>query len=110
MHDPLDLPDVSVAEATCGAFPWDWFLATLKKAQEVGITGTVHKTKWDKQFKDCFFQGANPLPKGSKWDEGYTEKAFLLFEAVGRSFRPRHQHKHAVCAYILKILEEGPGE
>lgn len=107
-YNPLNLPDeTSEAKACFGSYDTQWFDEMLKKAEDVGITGRNTNTKWEKYFDDMFFNG-KPITYHDSWDENYLNIALKQFEAVGSSFRPKHQDKKAVCAYMLKILEEGP--
>jgi hypothetical protein len=81
----------------------EWFNNTLKKAEKEGITGYPH-TKWEVRFSQFFYAGGE-IKRNKKLSGAFVNKGWRLFMAIARSFRPKHEHKTAVCAMILRSLE-----
>ena len=107
-NDPLNLPEeTNDLDIVFGRYDGKWFNEMLLKAKEVGITGRNSNTKWEKTFSDIIFDGGS-IPYHSDWEETYIKKALRQFKAVASSFSSKHEDKTAVCAYMLKILEDGP--
>ena len=106
--DPLNLPDeVLDVDIAFGGYDNQWFNDILKKAKDIGIDGCNSNTKWEKIFSSIFYNGGSFL-LNTRWEKEYTDKAVRQFRVVKNSYRPKHQEKTAVCAYMIKILEDGP--
>lgn len=104
--DPLNLPEeTNDLDIVFGRYDGKWFNEMLNKAEEAGITGRNSNTKWEKSLSNDESVSYHP-----GWDEAYLKRALRQFRSVARSFAPKHADKTAVCAYMLKILEDGPQE
>ena len=109
--DPLDLPDkVLYIDIAFGGYNDQWFNNILQKAKDIGITGYSSNTQWEKTFRLIFAEKKKSLLIHTDWNKEYTNKVLRQFRVVINSFRPKHEEKTAVCAYMIKILEDGPQE
>jgi len=57
-------------------------------------------TKWNRLFQDWFFAGLKTLNLTPK--PGINqEEALAHIRAIMKSWEPKHEHKEAICAYLL---------
>lgn len=100
----LEFPRVSDAQLNLGGYPEDWFKETLEKARAEGITGRG-RSKYEEKFNDMFYRDGH-LELNKSLDDDYLNRGVRLFDAIASSFKPKHEHKAAVCAMILRSIEE----
>lgn len=72
----------------------------LTEAQEEGL----EHGEWSRRFSDLFFSGGRLNP-GKNVPDDERLRLIRYFNACAGSFAPKHEHKTAVCAYILRTLE-----
>lgn len=94
-----EVPEVSDVDIAFPASLPD-FDRLLAEAQEEGL----EHGEWSRRFSDLFFSGGrlNPgknVPDEERW------RLIRYFKACAGSFAPKHEHKTAVCAYLLRTLE-----
>ena len=65
---------------------------------------------YNKLFNEIFFKGGRMPSLRSDITTEYRDNGFRYFMALAMSFTPRHEHKEAVCAYILSELVKEPVE
>lgn len=94
-----DFPEVTDVEIAFGYSCKDWFYDTLKEAEKENLHN------WEKRFSDLFFCGGS-LNLNKSIPEEKLRKGIRLFKAIAGSFEPKHEHKEAVCAMILREIEE----
>lgn len=102
-YKKLDFPEMSDIDISFGRFPKEWFSNALKRANNEGFTG-YSQTKWEKRFSSLFFRGGE-FHLDHSLDKQYLENGKRIFLAIAQSFYPKHEHKTAVCALILKNIE-----
>ena len=80
----------------------------LKEAKEKGFD--QDSNPYNKLFNTLFFKGGR-LPN-YKADVSMEDRknGLRYLRALMMSFKPRHEHKEAVCAYILSELVDEPVE
>ena len=92
-------PEISGADIAFGGYPADWFKATLEDAEEKGFGSNNCK-----RSAELFYNGGKVNVKDSL-DKKYAAKGLRTLKAVMGSFEPKHEHKMAVCEYIIDCLE-----
>jgi hypothetical protein len=90
---------VSAADVALGSYPQDWFKKTLSEAEAAGF-GSNNSAR----FSNLFFNGGK-LNLNRELDDEYISKGVSILKAVMGSFEPKHEHKSAVCEYILASIE-----
>lgn len=104
----LQFPDLEEIYVGFGKYPIEWFQKALEQAHTEGMTG-YNQTKWEKRVSLLFFKGGE-LRLNLSLDTDYLRKGKALFLAIAGSYRPKHEHKTAVCALILKNIEVDCGD
>lgn len=56
--------------------------------------------KWNSLFNSLFFRGAESLELTPKAGVD-KEKALKAIQSIMVSFKPKHEHKEAACAYLF---------
>ena len=90
-------------ETSNDRFPTEWFNKVLEKAKAEGLTG-YSNNEWENRFGMLFFKGGTLKPN-RKLDKDYTNRGIRLYNGIASSWSPKHEHKTAVCALILRSLE-----
>jgi len=78
------------------------FKRLLEEAHAEGF-GKYPSTEWENKFHELFFNGGQ-IPTNEKIDEAYKKKIVRYFKTLASSREPKHEHKVAVCAYLLRSL------
>jgi hypothetical protein len=94
-----EFPKISAADVAFGVYPKDWFAETLKEAEKKGF-GMNNSDR----AAQLFYNGGKVNVKDGL-DKEYVSKGLRALKAVIGSFEPPHQHKMAVCEYIIHCLE-----
>jgi hypothetical protein len=91
--------DVREAEIVFGAGKIDEMLPKYEEIPEE-FKGFNSTNKWVRLVTDMFFKGLKSIEMTPK--EGVDkEKAFKHIRAVMVSWRPKHEHKTAGCAFLF---------
>lgn len=105
LHE-FKFPTVSAADV---AFPtFDTIPELLKEAEERGFMRS--ENKYNRLFSKIFFRGADEkdILKYKTVPKEFEAAAWKYFNALARSYAPKHEHKEAVCAMLLSELVEIP--
>lgn len=92
-------PEISGADMAFGGYPQKWFKTVLKEAKEKGFG----MNNCDRSAK-LFYSGGS-VNVNKTLDKEYATKGLRALKAVVGSFEPKHEHKMAVCEYIIDCLE-----
>ena len=92
-------PEVSCADIAFGGYPQEWFSQTLKEAEEKGF-GVNNCDR----AAELFYNGGK-INYNEQRDKEYLDAGSRTLRAVLGSFEPKHEHKMAVCEYIIHSLE-----
>jgi hypothetical protein len=94
-----DFPEISDEDIAFGGYPRDWFSEILKEAEEkdFGMNNSDRAAQ-------LFYRGGKVNVKEGL-DKEYASKGLRALRAVLGSFEPLHEHKMAVCEYIIDNLE-----
>lgn len=85
------------------AFPtYDTDARLLEMAKEQGFDN--HKNPYNELVTNVFFQGCGGFVKKDDIPEEYTNKVYNYYRCLIRSWRPKHEHKTAVCAFLLSEI------
>lgn len=95
-----DFPEVSDADMAFGGYPGEWFKTILAEAKEKGFG--VNNCK---RAAELFYNGGN-VNVNRELDKDYIAHGLRALKAVLGSFEPKHEHKMAVCEYIIDCLEK----
>lgn len=92
-------PKISDADMAFGGYPADWFKTTLKDAEVKGFgPNNCDRTA------TLFYKGGS-LNLNKELDSDYITSGVRTLKAILCSFNPKHEHKMAVCEYILSNIE-----
>lgn len=97
-----EFPVTSNADLAFGGYDDEFFNKCLREARAEGMTG-YGDTEYEKKFSSLFFRGGS-IDVNCELDEEYLDSGLKCFKAIASSFKPKHEHKTMVCAYILKSL------
>ena len=87
------------------AFPtYDTDARLLDMAREYGFD--KRSNPYNELFTRVFFEGCGGFEKKQGIEEEYYKKVLLYFKCLARSFAPKHEHKTAVCAFLLSEIFE----
>ena len=87
------------------AFPtYDTDARLLEMAQEQGFANL--KNPYNELVSKIFFEGCGGLETKEGIPEEYFNKVFDYFKCLIRSWAPKHEHKMAVCAFLLSEIAE----
>jgi hypothetical protein len=89
------------------AFPtYDTDARLLEMAKELGFDN--RSNPYYQLVSNIFFQGCGGfVPKKELWiTDEYAARVFNYFDCLLRSWKPKHEHKTAVCAFLLSEIVE----
>lgn len=87
------------------AFPtYDTDARLLEMAQEQGFAN--HKNPYNELVSKVFFEGCGGFERKEGVPEDYLQKVLNYFRCLIRSYAPKHEHKMAVCAFLLSEIFE----
>lgn len=92
-------PEIDDASMAFGGYPEDWFRKILKDAESKGF----NMNNCDRAAQ-LFYNGGKVNIKDDA-DKEYVNAGLRMLHAVLGSFNPKHEHKMAVCEYIIDCLE-----
>lgn len=95
----IEIPEVDDIDIAFGGYDQEWFDKVLAEVpEEFKRHGG---TEWNEIVSYWFFNGLNDRVQFKAKKGVDAQKAFRAVSAVLGSFRPKHEHKEAVCAYLL---------
>lgn len=96
----LKIPEVDDVDIAFGGYPDEFFEQALQAAPEE-FHGFHAKTEWNEIISYWFFNGLNEKVEFYPKDGVDAKKALRIISAIMGSFKPKHEHKETVCAYLL---------
>lgn len=95
----IEIPEVDDVSIAFGGYDREWFQRAYDEApEEFKRHGG---TEWNEIISYWFFNGLSEKVEFHPKKGVDPHKAFRAIQSVIGSFEPKHEHKEAVCAYLL---------
>jgi hypothetical protein len=95
----IEIPEVNDVDIAFGGYDREWFQRAYDEAPDEFKDHCG--TEWNEIVTHWFFNGLNKNVKFYPKEGVDPEKALRAIGSVIGSFQPKHEHKEAVCAYLL---------